>query len=269
MARRVAIAVVVAVALSVCPYITASAQPLSDPPEFGGGGEFEHPEHVPHLTEVERSNIKRRLGVNIENLRREGKLGSVVRGLSPSFNWPVRAAAHVNDYGVDAITNYVDQNPAAPLLDYYCGARTYNGHQGLDVITWPFPWIKMDNDEVEVIAAAPGQIVSKDDGNFDRNCSFNSGSWNAVYVEHGDGSTAWYGHLKNGSLTAKNVGDSVALGEHLGVVGSSGNSTVAHLHLEVYDDQWNLIDPYQGTCNSLNATSWWANQPGYYEPQVN
>ena len=36
---------------------------------------------------------------------------------------------------------------------------------------------------------------------------------------HADGSIAWYGHMKSGSLTEKQ--DTVAQGEYLGIIGSS------------------------------------------------
>ena len=154
-----------------------------------------------------------------------------------------------------SISNYVDHNSAYPnqLQDYNCGTKTYDtssgyNHQGIDIFTWPFTWKMVDDNSVEIIAAAPGQIIAKGDGQFDRSCGFNNNPWNAVYVRHGDGSVAWYGHMKNGSLTTKNVGDFVNLGEYLGIVGSSGNSTGPHLHFEVYqnDTYTNLIDPYTG-----------------------
>ncbi len=117
---------------------------------------------------------------------------------------------------------------------------------------------------LEVIAAADGQIIYKHDGEFDMSCSFNSNPWNAIYIRHNDGSVAWYGHFKSGTLTTKNVGDTVTEGEYLGVVGSSGNSTGPHLHFEVYEDDTyaydKLIDPYSGPSNNWNATSWWQSQ---------
>ena len=93
--------------------------------------------------------------------------------------------------------------------------------------------------------------------------------WNAVYIQHGDGSVAWYGHMQNGSLTTKGPGETIARGEYLGLMGSAGNSSVPHLHLEVYDSTSLLNDPYQGACNNFNATSWWANQRPYYDSALN
>lgn len=33
-----------------------------------------------------------------------------------------------------------------------------------------------------------GQIIAKGDGQFDRSCGFNNNVWNAVYIQHSDGS---------------------------------------------------------------------------------
>lgn len=243
---------------------------------LGGGGTGPVEEMRQHLSEAQRTEIKRELRDNKSKLRRRGELRSS-GGLAPvMFSWPVRAADLVTDYGVDAISGFVDHDSSYPnqLLDYYCGARTYDtgagyNHKGLDISTWPFSWIKMANDDVEVVAAASGQIIGKETGHDDASCSLNGETWNAVYVLHADGSEAWYGHMKKGSLTEKEFGDSVVAGEYLGVVGSSGNSTGPHLHLEVYDNQDDLVDPYAGACNSLNVDSWWTSQPDYYEPRVN
>ena len=127
------------------------------------------------------------------------------------------------------------------LQDWNCGDRTYdtNGgynHQGIDIFTWPFSFNQMDNNHAIAVAAADGIIILKTNGNFDRSCTLNGNTWNAVYIQHSDGSQSWYGHLKNGSLTTKNVGDFIASGEYVGVVGSSGNSTGPHLHFEVYNN---------------------------------
>ena len=202
------------------------------------------------------------------------------------FDWPVRVKPSLEFYNYYCVTNYVDHDPnvgpgsfnqfGSTNLDYNCGAVTYdqsNGynHQGTDIALWPFAWYMMDNDLVEVIAAQSGTILINEDGNFDENCgSAPTGSTaNRIVIQHADNSRSIYLHLKNGSLTSKPVGSTVSKGEYLGVVGSSGFSSAPHLHFEVVDENFNLIDPYWGTCNSLNNSSWWSNQPAYNEPQIN
>ena len=239
-----------------------------------GGGEFVvGPQD--HLTEEQRRRIKEDIDRNVALLRAEGKL-AVSREAGVLFQWPVRAAAGLSVFDFHGLSNFVDQNSSYPdlLLDYQCGQRTYDlasgyNHRGTDIFTWPFPWNRMDNDQVEVVVAAAGTIVLKQDGYFDRSCGFNSNPWNAVYVMHADGSVAWYGHLKVGSLTTKLIGAQVEAGDYLGVVGSSGSSTGPHLHIEVWDALDNLIDPFQGACNSLNPDSWWVVQRPYYDSAVN
>ncbi len=256
------------------------------PPTFEGGGDLGPENHVPHLSVDERIAIQAQVRSSVN------KLGSVnlpagngtvpgsgeVAGNTgrPEFKWPVRKAAHITDYNVDGVSNFVDHDSNYPFqtLDYNCGRRTYDtsggyNHRGLDIFTTPFPWRKMDTNAAEVIAAAPGRITGKVDGNQDRSCRLNSSGWNAVYVQHDDGSHAWYGHLKNGTVTSKSVGERVETGEYLGVVGSSGNSTGPHLHLEILDSQYRTIDPYAGNCNVLNTESWWDQQPDYYVTRLN
>ena len=243
-----------------------------------GGGEVElNKNNTPCLNETQRAEIQSILKENVKQLEQEGKLMPVNKqGGHPLFDWPVIKAPGVDYESVWAISGYVDENPAYPdqITDYNCGTRSYdtsNGynHQGIDVFTWPFWWYQMDYDQSQVIAGAAGQIVGKFDGNYDRSCGFNNNMWNAIYVQHGDGSTAWYGHMKSGSLTSKGIGDNVAQGEFLGIIGSSGNSTGPHLHFEVYDNANQLIDPNFGPCNTMNPDTWWQNQKPYLNTYIN
>lgn len=247
-----------------------------------GGGEFLHTKDGPCLTEQQRTDIKEQLNNNRIKLIDKGILPEEEKSSAlVLFDWPLRKTAGLNFNSYYATSNFVDHNPTyggnqygATNLDYNCGNRTYdtNGgynHQGTDIVTWPFEWYMYENNLVEVVAGAAGTIIGKDDGNDDDHCSC-SGNWNAVYIEHADGSAAWYGHLKKNLLTTKAVGQTVAKGEYLGVVASSGCSTGPHLHFEVYDPNDNLVDPYSGNCNGMNGnTTWWANQPSYREPTLN
>lgn len=246
-------------------------------PLDSGGGSLNLPTDA--LSDADRQIIQAEISQNVARLAAEGAFSMDEVGQQPSaaavsLSWPLSAANGLADYGYHGISNFVDHDSRyGYLLDYACGSRTYDlsgyNHKGTDFFTWPFAWNKMDNNEVVVVAAAPGMIVGKQDGNFDRSCAISGGNWNAVYVRHADGSIAWYGHLKSGSVTGKPIGDSVITGEILGVVGSSGSSTGPHLHLELYTNSTytNLVDPYNGTCNP--SSSWWQGQRPYYDSAVN
>ncbi|MFK8058934.1 MAG: peptidoglycan DD-metalloendopeptidase family protein [Polaribacter sp.] len=258
--------------LILVPFLTFSQ---TNKTSFGGEFKF-NPDKIPCITEEAKAKIDIQIKANLTKLEKQGKIkkNSEASLTRPSFIWPVKKADNSSFNDVWAISNYVDHNSSFPdkLQDYNCGTRTYdtnNGynHKGVDIYSWPFSWYQFQNNLSEVVAAAPGTIIFKRDGQFDMNCDFNSDRWNAIYVRHSDNSVAWYGHLKNGSLNSKNVGDTVSEGEYLGVIGSSGNSTGPHLHFEVYDSNSNLIDPFSGTCSS--NVSWWKEQPSYYSSNVN
>ena len=242
------------------------------------GGEVIIPRNTePCLSEAQRLAIQTRIADNIAQLAAEGKLQAInTEGGHPLFDWPVAQANGFNYNNVWSVSNYIDHNPAVPnqISDYDCGTRSYDttsgyNHQGFDIISWPFWWKQMDLDQAVNIAAADGQIIDKNDGSFDRNCSFNTNVPNYVALQHSDGSVTWYLHMKNGGLTSKIIGDTVTQGEFLGVVGSSGSSTIPHLHFEVYDANNNLIDPSIGPCNNWNNDTWWNTQKPYYDPGIN
>lgn len=241
----------------------------------GGGPRVNQPGD--ELTPGQRLQILTMLQQNVTQLGLRHMLPSPnARTTQVAFGWPVRQANGFSDNGYYGVSNYVDHHTAINTVqDYNCGTRSYDlasgyNHHGTDIFSWPYAWQKMSQNAVEVVSAAEGTIIGKTDGDADRNCNFcaTACNWNAVYLQHTDGSVTWYGHLKAGSLTDKEVGQVVAAGEYLGVVGSSGNSTGPHLHFEVYTDNTctTLVDPWAGGCNS---TSRWAAQQAYRVPTVN
>lgn len=252
--------------LALLSYVSSHAQPI--PIETGGGEYTLEATEDKCLSETDRTDIRSYLRANVSQLMAEGKLSVSGDRTEVTFIWPLQKSVGFMWNSYYGISANLDQDESDGILDYHCSTRTYNGHKGTDIFTWPFPWYMYENDFVEVIAAAPGVIIGKYNGFEDDHCEC-FGTWNAVYVQHEDGSVAWYGHMKNGSLTDKEVGDAVVEGEFLGVVASSGCSTGPHLHLEVYDADENLIDPYAGDCNSLNADSWWESQGEFREPTIN
>lgn len=236
---------------------------------FGGGGIEHSTPQSKCLSDSQRAFIEQQLEENVQQLKEAGLL-KTKNSQIVSFDFPLQKTAALGFSNFYGISNYVDHDATASIVDYNCNARSYDGHRGTDFFTWPFPWYLYENNLVEVVAAAAGTIIYKQDGQSDQNCQWNNqNQWNAVYVQHSDGSIAWYGHMKSNSLTTKNIGTSVAQGEYLGVVASSGISDAPHLHFEVRDGTGSLIDPYQGNCNDLNNSSWWQTQLSHTQPRIN
>jgi murein DD-endopeptidase MepM/ murein hydrolase activator NlpD len=74
---------------------------------------------------------------------------------------------------------------------------------------------------VPITASGPGTVAF---------AGRKSGYGRVVYIDHGNGFQSRYGHLASISVTK---GDVVAIGDTLGIMGSSGRSTGRHLHFEV------------------------------------
>ena len=246
-------------------------------PKLVASGSIKIPKNTaPCLSSADYEALQAAIENNISDLKKSGKLQPINPGKThPLFDWPVRQADGFNYGSIYNVINYIDHDPAYPnqIIDYNCGRHSYDtqdgyNHPGFDILVWPFWWKQMDRNQAINVAAADGQIIEKQDGYFDKSCSFNNRQWNGIVLLHSDGSKSYYFHMKNGSVTSKEIGDSVSRGEYLGVVGSSGNSNVPHLHFEVRDSNNQLIDPSSGPCNNWNSDSWWVSQKPYLEPGV-
>lgn len=254
----------------------ADVRPLDE-----GGGGVDASAFRDEMTPQMRADIDTQIQRNVVTLQNQGVLPPqlLAAPVAPVlFDWPLQPVAGYTDPDYHGIGNFVDLDPTFPnhLLDYNCGTRTYDlasgyNHAGVDIFLWPYPWILMDQGAVHIVAAAPGTIVGKVDGNDDRSCPNNySADWNAVYVQHADGSVAWYGHMRKFSQTAKAIGQNVALGEYLGEVGSAGFSTGPHLHFELHSSNaagYSILEGNTGTCNNV-PTRYLAQRP-YFESKIN
>lgn len=242
-----------------------------------GGGALPIPYHANDRAFIESALQRARSNSEKRKEAKHPRVQAIIS--SPLLKWPVRKSIIVTDPDVQAISNFVDQDPfEGGVLDFDCGDRTYDGHNGLDISMAPFSWYKMEHDHGIVVAAAAGTISEKVNDQPERSCTIDNsgGENNLIVIEHQDGSMSVYAHMRTGSLTAKAIGETVTVGEYLGVVGSAGLSTGPHLHFEVgtwVQDMdtftWTPQDPFSGSCNELNVESWWEEQPGYYDPAIN
>ena len=206
--------------------------------------------------------------------------------------WPLKPH-NTSNFTYYRISNYVDLDPATEIrdlndnyvsgrLDYNCGTRNYDGHNGLDISALPYGWKMMNDESISVVAAASGVIVGGEDGNTDNNCTlvgFTGPTWgNWIALMHDDSTVTTYIHLKSGSVIPRTTGQRVNAGAYLGYMASSGRSTGPHLHFGVYINNYflnsgtwgppgSLREPFNGTCNNILPT-FWNNQKPYNEPSV-
>ncbi|MEX0694394.1 MAG: M23 family metallopeptidase [Rhodospirillales bacterium] len=147
------------------------------------------------------------------------------------------------------LVNLVDRQPGPGRTDFRCGALSYDTHKGTD--------FAIANDAemrkgVSVLAAAPGRVLRVRDGEPDstpqdlqsatalrgRECG------NGLVIDHGDGWSTQYCHLKAGTLRVVS-GQQVDRATPLGEVGRSGRSEFPHVHLAVRQGD-TVIDPFSG-----------------------
>lgn len=92
------------------------------------------------------------------------------------------------------------------------GGRTYEFHGGMDI----------DGERGDQVFAPANGVVTE--------AGWKGGYGNMIEVDHGNGLKTRYGHL---SKVDVQVGDSIARGQVVGFVGSTGRSTGPHLHYEL------------------------------------
>lgn len=151
------------------------------------------------------------------------------------------------------IMAYVDHDPGDGVRDYACGIATYNEppvnrHQGTDIALRDLGVMR---EGIFVRASAPGKVLGRRDGVVDRNVRILGPAsvagrecGNGVRLDHGDGWTTQYCHLREGSVTVKR-GDEVNAGAILGLVGLSGMTEHPHLHFQL-EHNGSVVDPFTG-----------------------
>lgn len=140
----------------------------------------------------------------------------------------------------------------------------YDRHDGSDYLLLD-GFETMDAGSTDIVAATDGVVVETDDGNYDRceatvegiDCDGYPMEANYVILEHEGGWRTLYWHMKMDSVAVE-VGQEVRCGERLGLVGSSGYSSMPHLHFELQDADGVTIDPYAG--EHSQEETWWTDQ---------
>jgi murein DD-endopeptidase MepM/ murein hydrolase activator NlpD len=103
-------------------------------------------------------------------------------------------------------------------------------HQGIDIPA---------KRGTPIEAAAAGTVVF---------AGRNKGYGNMVMIEHADGRRTLYAHAQKLFVEA---GDTVAAGQPIAAVGSTGHSTGPHLHFEVRERHNNPVNPLRAMSNDL------------------
>lgn len=117
-------------------------------------------------------------------------------------------------------------------------------HSGIDLVKSGY--------QLDDIVAHSDGVVYKVVNNINYNTS-QSGQriyGNYVAIKHNNGMYTLYAHMKYGSVSVK-VGDKVSKGQVIGYMGNTGYSFGGHLHFEVRDKNYVVIDPTQYVNSNL------------------
>lgn len=130
-----------------------------------------------------------------------------------------------------SVSSYVDPNVGrflgwpvgggrAKISQYYKGSL----HRGIDIADSSLP---------SILAASGGTVIFAGCAGYCPPLGSTYGgsgyAW-AIQVDHGNGYTTWYAHLKNIFVR---TGESVSKGQAIGQMGSTGRSTGPHVHFEL------------------------------------
>ena len=123
-----------------------------------------------------------------------------------SFIWPTKGALAISSpYG------YRDPKISG-----------WSFHGGIDIVTG-----NGDSTGVPVVAAKSGTVIYVSESY--------RGYGHQVLIDHGEGITTRYAHMKANSISVC-VGEKVTAGQQIGKIGSTGNTTGPHLHFEIMVD---------------------------------
>lgn len=181
----------------------------------GVNGQRQITELVTYIDNVAVSTKQVGSKVIKEPVKKKVNVGTKARSSYSSGNAYSSSSSPVY-YGTGSVTTKLMwPAPTARQISQHYG---HNGHKGTDITT---------NGGMgrPIVAAASGTVVEASSG-------WNTGFGNSVVIDHGNGLRTRYAHCQNNSIRVR-VGQKVSQGQQIAAIGSTGNSTGAHLHFEV------------------------------------
>ena len=199
------------------------------------------------------------VGVSVPANALFGGAAVLAPGISPtgqSVEVSADAQADATERSAYTITSY------AEILKARYGNRNYSYTVGRGAVQWPFPYAVPVSDGFGP-RIAPCRGCSTDHQGTD----FTPGAGSAIYAiadgvvtytevsDRGYGNHVWISHVVNGEKVASlyahmqmnssplAVGDVIKVGDFVGLVGDTGASVGAHLHLEIHANGV-AVDPF-------------------------
>lgn len=128
------------------------------------------------------------------------------------------------------VCNFLWPVPAHYTITSPYGSRWNTAHNGIDIAG-----AKVNG--ADIVAASSGEVIAVSNDcshnygkNADEFCDCGDGLGNYCIIDHGNGYTTHYAKAAEITVT---VGQKVSAGDVIGKVGSTGQSTGAHLHFEI------------------------------------
>lgn len=165
------------------------------------------------------------------------------------------------DYSVNNVIWTYNQSVALPELSGGVQANRcaqnicYDGHNGID-----FARNYAVSSGTPILAAAAGRVVLVTTGCVVGDARCASGWGNQVVLAHTGDTTYFtrYAHLANVDVV---MGQEVAAGANLGMMGTTGNSTGIHLHFGIYRDDGDGVWEDRTYDKPLDPFGWQASVP--------
>ena len=135
--------------------------------------------------------------------------------VAPAFSGSFNTMATVDYDYIPIGINFIE--PVSGLLTSRFGERSGRRssiHTGLDIAT---------SQGTPIQACADGEVIFS---------GYKGSYGNMIVIDHGSGVQTYYAHIMYGGLLVSE-GDKVSQGDIIGKVGSTGNSTGSHCHLEI------------------------------------